>query len=168
MGTDKDFLRGKDMLEVACMRGGGARYLAEVAAPRTYIGTDSVKEQVDLCRRLHCGDAPERPALPGLRFEVADASRLPEVYPAESFDMVLCVQAASQFEDIAGFVRGSAEVLRPGGHLVIADAFTRNRLKLISDAIEEAGLALDVCEDISRAVHAVGLCSVSPGISYLR
>jgi len=66
-----DMLRDKDVLEVACMRGGGARYLAEVVGPRRYLGTDNLQEHIDRCRRDH-GEWP------GLEFQVTDAHHLAE------------------------------------------------------------------------------------------
>merc|ERR1719401_850363 len=95
---DPDALRGKDILEVACMRGGGARYLAEVAGPRRYVATDNVEEHVELCRRCHS-------EWPGLSFEVAEAMDLARAFPeGASFDVVLCIQAAAQFADVRSFV----------------------------------------------------------------
>jgi len=158
---DPDMLRGKDILEVAAMRGGGARYLAEVTGPRRYVATDNVQEHVDLARKLH---------LPceGLEFELADAHDLASAFPAESFDFVLCIQAAATFGDLRQFIGGANHVLRPGGRILMADALTRNKLKSILEAAEEFGLLIEIENDISRGVHAVGLCQVPWGLSYVR
>mmetsp|Transcript_108410 Transcript_108410/g.192013 ORF Transcript_108410/g.192013 Transcript_108410/m.192013 type:complete len:319 (-) Transcript_108410:54-1010(-) len=159
--VDLDMLRGKDVLEVACMQGGGARYLAEVTGAATFVATDNVQEHLDKCQRLHS-------PWPGLRFEFADALALPETYPPESFDVILCVQAVSKFEDIAGFIEGAAQLLRPGGRLIVADALIRDKFKIILDSVEATQLSMDACVDLSRAVHAVGLCKIQKGISYVR
>ena len=45
-----EMLRGKDVLEVACMRGGGARYLMEVCEPRRLLAVDHVQEHIDSCK----------------------------------------------------------------------------------------------------------------------
>jgi len=155
---DPDMIRGKDVLEVACMRGGGARFLAEVGAPRSYVATDNVREHVERCAA--------HPEVPGLRFEFADAGQLAETYPAESFDAIFCVQAIAAFDDIPGFVKGAAGVLRPGGRLVLCDAINRMTFKTILDAIEDAGLEAS-SSDLSRAVHAVGICTLPVGRSYM-
>jgi len=158
---DPEMMKGKDVLEVACFRGGGSRYLAEVAGTQRYVATDNVQEHIDICKRLHSD-------YPGLMFELADALELQDRYPGETFDFVLCIQAAAQFSDLRAFVRGSWHVLRPGGRLLIADALTRDNLKSILDALDEVGFVMDANTDLSRAVHAVGLCEVLKGVSYLR
>lgn len=158
---DPDMIRGKDVLEVACMRGGGARYLAEVAGPRRYVATDNVQEHVDLAKKLHLPFA-------GLEFELADAHDLQAIYPSESFDFVLCIQASATFGDMRKFFQGAWHVLRPGGKLMICDALTRDTLKIILDVTEELGFATDAMKDISRGVNAVGLCQVPWGLEYTR
>lgn len=155
-----DMLRDKDVLEVACMRGGGARYLAEVVGPRRYLGTDNLQEHIDRCRRDH-GEWP------GLEFQVTDAHHLAETLPAESFDFVLCIQAASSFEDPRRFIEGVHHVLRPGGRLMLADALSRDANVKYLDALEDLDFDVELAADISRAVHAVGLCQVPKGLSYM-
>lgn len=158
--ADPDMLRGKDVLEVACMRGGGARYLVEVAGPRSYVAVDNVQENIDICHQRH---TPHE----NLRFEVADAMALTHHFQPESFDAILCVQAVASFDDVPRFVRDAKQLLRPGGRLIICEGLIRDKFKHILDTAQEEGLHLDVCADLSRAVHAVGLCKVPTGISYL-
>lgn len=159
--ADVDMLRGKDVLEVACMRGGGARYLKEVAGPRLYVATDAVDSHVERCR----GEGPE---VEGLRFEVADAAALSDAFAADTFDVVMCVQAAASFGDLPGFGRGLMHVLRPEGRVILCDALSRQAMKDVLDALQDAGLEVDVIADLGRNVDAVGLCKVPRGVSYLR
>lgn len=162
--VNPDMLRGKDVLEVACMRGGGARYLATVAGPRSYVATDNVEDHI---RTEHAvADGSDRPQ--NLRFERADALTLDSSYPAESFDFVICIQAAASFSDARAFVRGAKWVLRPGGSLLMCDAMGRATLQHFLEAFDEERMSLEACSDLSRAVHAVGLCPIPGGISYLR
>jgi len=159
--VDVDMLRGKDVLEVACMRGGGARWLAEVVGTRTYLATDNVEQHIERAQKAH------KP-WPGLRYELADATSLSGSYAAESFDFVLCIQASLKVGTASRFIRSVVPVLRPGGRVIICDAFLRDQLKEILDAADAEGLTVEVCADMSRAVHAVGLCTISKGLSYLR
>ena len=50
---DPDLLRNKKVLEIECMRGGGARYLAEVAGPECYVATDEREENIEICHAVH-------------------------------------------------------------------------------------------------------------------
>lgn len=159
--ANPDMLSGADVLEVACMRGGGAHYLTQVARPRSYVATDVVQANVDYCLKTHT-------PLPGLRFEMADAMQLEAAYAESSFDIIICIQAASSFGDLSRFVRGAVHVLRPGGRLLVTDGFTRVKLQALLNTMAEVGLQVDACADMSRNVHAVGLCSIPNGLSYLR
>lgn len=49
----------------------------------------------------------------------ADVAHLP--LPAESVDLVLCIEAISHYYDVDGFLDECARVLRPGGWVVISD-----------------------------------------------
>ncbi|CAK0841224.1 unnamed protein product [Prorocentrum cordatum] len=115
-------MRGKDVLEVACARGGGARYLAEVAGPRSYVATDYLESNLEICRRTHS-------PLENLEFRLVDASEIGDIFPAASFDFVLCVQAVTHFQDARKFVFGASQVLRPGGGLLMCDTFQRDKLQ---------------------------------------
>jgi len=154
-------LCGKDVLEVACTRGGGARYLAEVASPRLYVGADAAEEHVEMCRQRHS-------PLPGLRFERADLSKLTEAFPASSFDFVFCVEPSHVLQDVPGFLQGVSHVLRPGGRLIFCDALPSDKLKAVHTCAESSGLSVAVCEDMTQAVAVAGLRSVPGGHLYLR
>jgi len=158
--ANPELLRDKDVLEVACMRGGGARYLAEVAGPRRYLAVDLVQENIDRCRRDH-GEWP------GLDYEVMDAHDLALALPEASFDFVICIQSAAAFTDMRAFIEGVAHVLRPGGRLMLADALTRGANTKMMDALEDFGFEVELTTDISRHVSAVGLCEIPRGLSYV-
>jgi len=155
-----DMLRDKDVLEVACMRGGGARYLAEVAGPKRYLAVDHLPEHIERCRQ-NFGEWP------GLEFEVMDAQDLEEGLSADSFDFVICVQAVASFESIERFVEGVGHVLRKGGRLLLTDAVSRSTNTKLLDALEDSGFDVELSMDISRNVHAVGLCTIPTGLSYV-
>lgn len=159
--ADPTWLKGKEILEVGCMRGGGARYLAEVCETKRYIATDSLQEHIQECLKLHS-------AFPGLRFEVADATKLAENYPGSTFDFVLAVQVDLSREGYVRFVEGAHAVLRTGGRLLLCGPVGRAKLQSILDTIESLGMVTDAQSDLSRAVHAVGFCTIPKGLSYLR
>lgn len=156
-----DWLKGKDVLEVGCSRGGGARYLAEVAAPRRYIATDIDKDAILYCVKNHS-------AAVGLRYEVADLLLLAETYPSESFDFVIAIQAFPVLMDMDKFCSGVAAVLRPGGHLLLTNSFTRSVQTTFELALQNANLEIQAKVDIGKQVHCVGICSIAFGTSYNR
>ncbi|CAK9117929.1 unnamed protein product, partial [Durusdinium trenchii] len=157
--ADPELLRGKDVLEVGCMRGGGARYLMEAAEPRRLLAVDNVQEHIESCR-ANFGEWP------GLEYEVMDAHELSTSIPAASFDFVICIESFASFEHLDVFVAGCAHALRQGGRLLLADAIERRTNTKLLDALEDHGFELELSVDISRHVHAVGLCTIPKGLSY--
>jgi ubiquinone/menaquinone biosynthesis C-methylase UbiE len=104
-------LRGARVLEVSCGHGGGASYLTRTHAPAEYVGLDLNPEGIRFCEEEH--------RVPGLRFVVGDAQRLP--FPDASFDVVLNVEASHCYPDFPGFLAEVARVLKPGGRFRYAD-----------------------------------------------
>lgn len=162
-GADANMLTGKDVLEVACGRGGGARYLTEVVLPRSYLATDVDEDELERCRQQqqHGATLPD-----GLAFEVVGAGDLAERFPACSFDAVLCVQSIAVFKDPESFIKGAAHVLRPGGRLLLCDLLSVSALQAIVSSVEETGLICNAVNDLSESVNKVGICAMGDQRGY--
>jgi ubiquinone/menaquinone biosynthesis C-methylase UbiE len=106
-------LRGADVFEVGCGRGGGARFLADQFHPRSYSATDFCVSFV-LANRMRL-----RPGQ--LRYRHAPATRLP--FGPGSHDIGIAIEAVHPLADKAAFLAEAARVLRPGGRLLVADFF---------------------------------------------
>jgi SAM-dependent methyltransferase len=104
-------LRGKDVLEVGCGRGGGSAFVFERHRPRSMTGLDLARSAIAHARRRH--------ARPGLGFVGGDAEALP--FPEASFDVVLNVESSHCYPDVPRFLDEVHRVLRPGGLLLLAD-----------------------------------------------
>jgi ubiquinone/menaquinone biosynthesis C-methylase UbiE len=104
-------LAGKDVLEVSCGHGGGASYLVRTLHPASYTGLDLNTVGIEFCRKRH--------HLPGLDFVQGDAESLP--FPDQSFDAVINVEAAINYQNVPRFFAEVERVLRPGGHFLYAD-----------------------------------------------
>jgi SAM-dependent methyltransferase len=98
---------GRDLLDVGCGRGRLAR---ELSGPgRRVLGLDPSAEMVAAAREASAGVA-------GLEF--AEGDFLTTQIPAESFDFVSFV-ASLHHMDQAEALAKAAEILRPGGRLVV-------------------------------------------------
>ena len=104
-------LVGKTVLEVSCGHGGGASYLMRSVHPASYTGLDLNTVGIEFCRTRH--------NLPGLDFVQGNAERLP--FPDQSFDAVINVEAAINYQNVSRFFAEVTRVLRPGGHFLYAD-----------------------------------------------
>jgi SAM-dependent methyltransferase len=104
-------LRGLEVLEVGCGRGGGTAFVYERFAPRSLTGLDLARKAIDRCRRRY--------ARPGLSFVAGDAEHLP--FEDGCYDAVLSVESSHCYADIPRFLAEVHRVLRPGGRFLIAD-----------------------------------------------
>lgn len=78
------------------------------------VGIDLTPEMLAEARGLQA-----RNGLTNVRFEIADAHRLP--FPDASFEIVACRRAAHHFSNLRLALAEMVRVLRPGGRLVIDD-----------------------------------------------
>ena len=112
-------LCGKEVLEVSCGHGGGAAYLSRTFKPHRYTGLDLNPAAIRFCRENH--------GIVGLAFQQGDAEQLP--FQADSFDVVINVEASHCYPEFRRFLAEVTRVLRPGGHLLYADfRFAENRV----------------------------------------
>jgi SAM-dependent methyltransferase len=125
-------LRGRDVLEVGCGRGGGAAYVARYLQPHSMIGLDLTANAIRFCRAHY--------AVLGLSFVRGRAERLP--FPPASFDVVINVESSHCYSPMAGFLRSVRRVLRPGGYLLYADHRDREQADTLRGEFADAGFAV--------------------------
>ncbi len=101
--------RAGTILDVACGKGASTRYLLRSFAASQIIGINNSPAQLETCRQ----NAPQ------CDFRLMDAVQLD--FPDQSFDTVLCVEAAFHFNTRKRFFAEALRVLKPGGHLVLSD-----------------------------------------------
>jgi ubiquinone/menaquinone biosynthesis C-methylase UbiE len=98
------------ILDVACGNGATTAYLTKHFAPESITAINFSARQI----------ARAVLRAPGCRFVVMDATALG--IGANSFDHLICVEAAFHFQTRDDFLREAVRVLKPGGRLVLADA----------------------------------------------
>jgi MPBQ/MSBQ methyltransferase len=98
------------ILDVACGNGATTAHLATHFAPEHITAINFSSRQIKR--------AVER--APGCRFVLMDATALG--FAANSFDHLICVEAAFHFRTRDAFLREAVRVLKPEGRLVLADA----------------------------------------------
>lgn len=114
-------LRGGDrVLDAGCGVGGSAIWLARELGARV-VGVNVVPGDVERGRRY----ARTRNLADLVTIELQDMTRTN--FPDESFDVVWAIESVCHVPDKREFLAEARRLLKPGGRLVIADAFRHRR-----------------------------------------
>jgi len=135
-------LRGRDVLEVGCGRGGGASFVKRYHKPARMTAVDFSKKAVRFCRQTHRVD--------GLTFTHGDAESLP--LEDASFDAVINVESSHCYGSMPAFLREVKRVLRPGGHFSFADLRASEDCDLLDAQVAETGMTVLEKQDITAHV----------------
>jgi MPBQ/MSBQ methyltransferase len=98
------------ILDVACGKGATTRHLLKYYKAENVTGINISAKQLQICRKNASG----------CTFRQIDATNLE--FPHNSFDTIICVEAAVHFDTREKFLHEAQQVLKPGGRLVLSDA----------------------------------------------
>lgn len=146
-------LDGRRVLDVGCGRGGALALMGRLHAPAALAGADISAANIAYCRKRHTH--------PRLRFQIADACRLP--YPDGSMDVVFNLESSGAYPDIGAFFHHVHRILRVGGRFCLADVFDADSVAWVRAALEQAGFTLERERSIPAQVRAARE-RASPGI----
>ncbi len=102
--------RNKDILEIGCGSGYGARLLAGIS-PSSYVGVDVMPEQIEIARRT---------GMEGYEFFVMDVTDLSE-FPDESKDVIVDFGILHHVEDWGLALEECHRILRSGGRIFLEE-----------------------------------------------
>lgn len=143
-------LRGLDVLDVSCGRGGGALYILRHLGARHVTGLDFCKKAIGFCRRTH----RER----GLTFIHGDAEALP--FADERFDVVVNIESSFCYSDMNRFLAEVRRVLKPSGLFAFADLRHGKEVNDLLKAFKESGFEIlekaDITRNVTRALELDG------------
>jgi len=141
-------LRGRDVLEIACGRGGGASFVARYLKPASLTGIDIAARAIDYCKRHYC--------TAGLTFARGDAVALD--FGRSSFDAVINVESSHYYRSMPCFLAEVRRVLKPGGWFLFADFRRREEMPALRRQLVEAGFEVvretNITGNIVRALDA--------------
>ncbi len=139
-------LKGHDVLEIACGRGGGASFIARHLKPASLTGVDIAARAIDFCNR-HYSTA-------GLTFARGDAVALD--FGRNSFDAVINVESSHYYRSMPCFLAEVRRVLKPGGWFLFADFRKREEMPVLRRQLVEAGFEVvretNITDNILRAL----------------
>jgi len=136
-------LRGRNVLDVGCGRGGTVALLADrFEADAT--GVDLAPEAIAFCRRMH--------RHPRTRFEVGDAEHLP--FEKGTFDFVTNIESSHTYPNARAFYAEVARVLAKDGVFLYTDLLPVQRWMEVHALLGPLGLTIRAERDITRNVLA--------------
>jgi surfactin synthase thioesterase subunit/ubiquinone/menaquinone biosynthesis C-methylase UbiE len=142
-------LAGKRVLDVGCGRGGALALLARLYPTANLIGADLSAANIAYCRKRHQHAR--------LRFQVADASRLP--YADQSVEVLFNLESSGAYPDLPAFFSHAYRVLKPGGRFCYADVLASDTVESIRQALLQTGFALERERSVGRQVCAARTAS---------
>jgi len=140
--ADSVEIKGKNILEVGCGRGGGSAYLARHLKPKSLIGVDFSQKAINFCREHH--------SCPGLSFQHGDAESLP--FEDSSFDVLINVESSYCYGHMDRFLTEVRRVLIPGGYFTYADFRGMEDIESLRTYLNNSSLKLIDKKDITPNV----------------
>lgn len=143
------------VLDLGCGVGGPALRIAARADARV-TGVSISEEQVKTANRL----AAEAGVADRVRFDHADAMKLP--FADQTFDAVMALESIGHMPDRQQALTEACRVLRPGGRIVLTDAFERaprkeTRHPAIDRFCDNFMVTMADIDDYAALLHRSGL-----------
>ena len=144
-------IRGKDVLEVGCGRGGGLSYINRYLFPKTVTGLDLNSKAIKFCRKNYSNEHNT--------FLQGNAQQLN--LESDSFDVVINVESSHRYNQMNKFLEEAYRVLRPGGYLLLADFRLNDEIKDLNEHLVKSNFKVQRKEIITKNVlEALKLSSV--------
>jgi ubiquinone/menaquinone biosynthesis C-methylase UbiE len=140
--ADSVDLKGLDVLEVGCGRGGGASYIVRYLKPKSMTGVDISEKAIAFCNRYH--------TVEGLSFRFGDAESLP--FGDNTFDALVNIESSQCYGSMARFLGEAYRVLRPNGYLLFADHRSKEKVETLREQLTNSGLEILKEEKINANV----------------
>lgn len=123
-------LKGLDVLEVGCGRGGGASYIMRYLQPKSMTGVDISEKAIAFCNRHH--------SFEGISFFQGDAEYLP--FDENTFDVIVNVESSLCYGSMERFLREVFRVLRPNGYFLFTDFRSKDKIDILRKQLINSSL----------------------------
>jgi len=136
------------ILDVGCGLGATTNYLSKYYDPKNIIGINISPQQLEQAKIY----------APNCQFILMDAVKM--AFEDNSFQNIICVEAAFYFDTREDFLREARRVLKPGGKLIMADMFFATTEYLGGDILIPQVNIINSLEDYKDLYQQAGFESV--------
>lgn len=143
-------IKGKNILEVGCGRGGGLSYINRYLSPNSVTGVDLNRKAIKFCKKHY----PEN----NNTFLQANAQNLP--FSDNSYDVVINIESSHRYPQPELFFAEVLRVLKPGGYFLFADFRDDIEVNRLDSQLKNSKFQLEKRQDItSNVVEALKLAT---------
>ena len=136
-------LKGKEVVEVGCGRGGGASWIAKTYVPKKLMALDFSNDAVRLASNWY---SPQK----NLSFKVGNAEDLP--LKDNSKDIIYNVESSHCYGNVEAFVKGVYRSLKVGGNFCWTDFRDKETMEKLHDIFLNTGFEIVSKKEITKEV----------------
>jgi ubiquinone/menaquinone biosynthesis C-methylase UbiE len=125
-------IKGKDILEVGCGRGGGLSYINRYLLPKSATGVDLNKKAIEFCKTYYSNKR--------IKFLQANAQSLN--FQDNVFDVVINIESSHRYSQMDIFLDEVYRVLKLGGFFLFADFRHESEIEKLNKQFENSNLKL--------------------------
>lgn len=135
-------IKGKDILEVGCGRGGGLSYINRYLSPNSAIGLDLNNRAIEFCKKYYSNE----------RIEFLQGNAQSLNFQDNTFDVVINIESSHRYSQMDRFLYEVYRVLKPGGFFLFADFRHENELEKLNIQLENSNFTFVKDEIITANV----------------
>ena len=135
-------IKGKDVLEVGCGRGGGLSYINRYLSPKTVTGIDLNNKAIKFCSKNYSDETN--------LFLQGNAESLQ--FENNSFDVVINVESSHRYNQMDKFLNEVFRVLKPDGYFLFADFRHQNVIESLKNQLKNSNFKIERHEIITTNV----------------
>ena len=145
-------IKGKDILEVGCGRGGGLSYINRYLSPKSVTGVDLNKKAIKFCNKEYSAER--------IQFLQANAQKLN--FQDNTFDVIINVESAHRYSQMEMFINEVYRTLKPEGFFLFADFGNNIEIEKLNTQFGKSNFQLVKFENITNnVIEALTLTSAS-------
>jgi ubiquinone/menaquinone biosynthesis C-methylase UbiE len=149
-------IKDKNVIEIACGRGGGSLYIARYLQPKTMTGIDLCVKSINFANKV----LKPKCQMNNLHFQVGNAMDLVDI-PSNVYDVVVNVESSHCYPNFSTFMMEVYRILKPGGYCVLCDMRVAQHIQHMENDMVQTGFIIQQNVNITENVlKGLKVCSV--------